>query len=155
MKNLHLLLVDDEKRFLSTTRQLLENRGVTTHTAERGREALRVINDTVIDVVLLDVKMPEMDGIATLRKIKQGHPLVEVIMLTGHASVDSAVDGMRLGAFDYLVKPCEIDEMLNKVKQAFMKKQATEEKIQKVNVERIISHPLAVFDKDKDDQSGD
>jgi len=152
MKQLHLLLVDDEKRFLSTTRQLLENRGVVTSTAESGREALRIMEEKIIDVVVLDVKMPEMDGVETLRKIKSRHPLVEVIMLTGHASVDSAVDGMRLGAFDYLLKPCNVDDMLDKVKEAFDKKQATEEKIQKVNVERMISHPMAVFDKGGQDR---
>lgn len=69
-------------------------------------------------------------------------------MLTGHASVDSAVDGMRLGAFDYLMKPCDITDMLKKIQEAFIKKQVTEEKIQKLQVERIISHPMAVFDKE-------
>ncbi len=153
MKNLNLLLVDDEERFLSTTSQLLENREVTTYIAANGRTALRILDDKRIDVVVLDVKMPEMDGIEVLRKIKHKYPLVEVIMLTGHASVDSAVDGMRLGAFDYLVKPCDINDMLAKVREAYFKKQATEEKINKVRVERIISHPLAVFDKK--DQTGD
>jgi DNA-binding NtrC family response regulator len=147
MKNLQLLLVDDEERFLSTTKSLLEKRGVSTQTASGGREALRILENKRIDVVMLDVKMPDMDGIEALRLIKQRFPLIEVIMLTGHASVDSAVDGMRLGAFDYLMKPCDITEMLNKVQQAFIKKQVTEEKIQKLQVERIISHPMAVFDK--------
>lgn len=147
MKSLHLLLVDDEERFLSTTKQLLETRGITTSTAANGRDALHILDEKRIDVVVLDVKMPEMDGVEVLRKIKHKYPLVEVIMLTGHASVDSAVDGMRLGAFDYLVKPCDITDMLAKVKEAFLKKQATEEKIRKVNVERMISHPMAVFDQ--------
>ncbi len=147
MKNLQLLLVDDEERFLSTTRTLLEKRGVVTHTAAGGKEALRILEKNRIDVVVLDVKMPDMDGIETLRLIKQRFPLVEVVMLTGHASIDSAVDGMRLGAFDYLMKPCDISDMLKKVREAFIKKQVTEEKIQKLKVERIISHPMAVFEK--------
>lgn len=147
MKNLQLLLVDDEERFLSTTRSLLDKRGVVTHTANNGKEALRVMEDKRIDVVVLDVKMPDMDGIETLRLIKHRYPLVEVVMLTGHASVDSAVDGMRLGAFDYLMKPCDISDMLKKIQEAFIKKQMTEEKIQKLKVERIISHPMAVFEK--------
>lgn len=147
MKNLQLLLVDDEERFLSTTKTLLDKRGVITHTAAGGREALRILDEKRVDVVVLDVKMPDMDGIETLRLIKQRYPLVEVVMLTGHASVDSAVDGMRLGAFDYLMKPCDITDMLKKIQEAFIKKQVTEEKIQKLRVERIISHPMAVFDK--------
>ena len=148
MKNLQLLLVDDEERFLSTTKSLLEKRGVITHTAASGREALRILEENRVDVVVLDVKMPDMDGIETLRLIKQRYPLVEVVMLTGHASVDSAVDGMRLGAFDYLMKPCDITDMLKKIQEAFIKKQVTEQKIQKLQVERIISHPMAVFDKE-------
>ena len=148
MKNLQLLLVDDEERFLSTTKSLLDKRGVITHTAPGGREALRILEENRVDVVVLDVKMPDMDGIETLRLIKQRYPLVEVVMLTGHASVDSAVDGMRLGAFDYLMKPCDITDMLQKIQEAFIKKQVTEQKIQKLQVERIISHPMAVFDKD-------
>lgn len=147
MKNLKLLLVDDEERFLLTTKTLLDKRGVITHTASGGREALRILEENRVDVVVLDVKMPDMDGIETLRLIKQRYPLVEVVMLTGHASVDSAVDGMRLGAFDYLMKPCDITDMLKKIQEAFIKKQVTEEKIQKLQVERIISHPMAVFDK--------
>jgi DNA-binding NtrC family response regulator len=148
MKNLQLLLVDDEERFLSTTKTLLDKRGIITHTASNGRKALRILEENRVDVVVLDVKMPDMDGIETLRLIKQRYPLVEVVMLTGHASVDSAVDGMRLGAFDYLMKPCDITDMIKKIQEAFIKKQVTEQKIQKLQVERIISHPMAVFDKE-------
>lgn len=148
MRSLNLLLVDDEERFLSTTKILLEKRGVHTLTASSGEEALKALGDNRVDVVILDVKMPGMDGVDALREIKRRYPLIEVIMLTGHASVESAVDGLKLGAFDYVMKPCEISDMLDKAKEAFDKKLAAEEKINKAKIDRIISHPMAVFEKD-------
>ena len=145
--NAHLLLVDDEERFLSTTKILLAKRGIEAFTALSGPEALRVMEERRIDVVVLDVKMPAMDGLETLRKIKQRYPLVEVIMLTGHASVESAVDGLKHGAFDYLMKPCDIPLLLVKVGEAFARKREGERRLQQERIESIISHPLAVFNK--------
>jgi DNA-binding NtrC family response regulator len=84
-----------------------------------------------VDVVVLDVKMPGMDGIQTLKAIKSMDPLVEVIMLTGHASVEVAIQGMELGAFDYLMKPMDIDELLYKVQDAYKKKALQEKRIQR------------------------
>jgi DNA-binding NtrC family response regulator len=150
MSTIHLLLVDDEERFLETTKKLLDKRDVETITATNGFDGLKMMEERLIDVVILDVKMPGLDGVETLRKIKQRHPLVEVIMLTGHASVESAVEGLKLGAFDYVMKPCAIEDILAKVKEAFEKKQAMEEKIRKAKVNRIISHPIAVPEKDDD-----
>ncbi len=149
MSNLHLLLVDDEERFLSTTKLLLVKRGVDCFTATNGAEALKILEEHGIDVVILDVKMPGLDGVEVLRRIKQQHPLVEVIMLTGHASVESAVEGLKLGAFDYLIKPCDIPVLLEKASEACAKKRAIEEKIHKAKIDRIISHPLAVFEKEE------
>jgi DNA-binding NtrC family response regulator len=151
MNSIHLLIVDDEERFLSTTKTLMEKRGVKTLTAASGTKALQILEEARVDVVVLDVKMPGMDGVETLKRIKQKYPLIEVIMLTGHASVDSAVDGMKLGAFDYVMKPCDINDILEKVKKSYDKKQAMEEKIRKVKIERIISHPMAVFEKNVKD----
>lgn len=151
MNSIHLLIVDDEERFLSTTKILMEKKGVKTLTAAGGAEALQVLDEARVDVVILDVKMPGMDGVETLKRIKRKYPLIEVIMLTGHASVDSAVDGMKLGAFDYVMKPSDIPEILEKVQKAYDKKQAMEEKIRKVKIERIISHPMAVFEKNGKD----
>jgi DNA-binding NtrC family response regulator len=148
MGKVRLLLVDDEERFLSTTKTLLEKRGVDTTTALSGPEALKILDEEHIDVVILDVKMPEMDGVEVLRQIKEKHPLIEVVMLTGHASVESAVDGLKMGAFDYVMKPCDIPDLLAKVEEAFVKKEAVEEKIRKAKIEDIISHPMAVFNKD-------
>ena len=148
MAAMQLLLVDDEERFLETTKTLLDKRGVNTFIAPSGREAIGVLDEQKIDVVILDVKMPGVDGIEVLRKIKQRYPLVEVVMLTGHATVKTAVEGMRLGAFDYVTKPCDVADLLAKAQEAHEKKRATEEKIRKAKTERIISHPMAVFEDD-------
>jgi len=131
MSKIQLLIVDDEERFLNTTKILMEKRGIATHTAINGLEALKTVEGQPLDVVILDVKMPGMDGVEVLSKIKHRYPLVEVIMLTGHASVESAVESLKMGAFDYLMKPCDIPELLAKVKQAHEKKTAAEEKIRR------------------------
>ena len=151
MNGMMLLLVDDEERFLATTKALLERKGVATLTAGNGVEAIKVLEGNRVDVVVLDVKMPGPDGVEVLRKIKQRFPLVEVIMLTGHATVESAVDGLKMGAFDYVTKPCDVADLLAKANDAYARKKAAEEKIQKARVNRIISHPLAVFDNEPED----
>ena len=124
-----VLLVDDEVPFVETMTKRLSKRELMVLPAYSGREALEKLEKNGVDVVILDVKMPGMDGIETLREIKRTHPLVEVIMLTGHATVETAVEGMRLGAFDYLMKPCEIEELLAKVDEAKEKKSKHEQKI--------------------------
>jgi len=129
MSNVQLLIVDDEERFLTTTTKLMEKRGIKTKSATAGAEALRIIDESPVDVVILDVKMPGMDGVETLKRIKRHYPLI------------------RMGAFDYVMKPCDIPDLLKKIEDAYIKKQAMEQKIQKVKVDRIISHPMAVFDK--------
>lgn len=106
MEKMKILLVDDEERFLQTTKKLLEKKGIDAMTATSGEAALDMLDTSIVHVVILDVKMPGMDGIETLRLIKSRHPLVEVIMLTGHATVESAVDGLKSGATDYVMKPC-------------------------------------------------
>jgi DNA-binding NtrC family response regulator len=124
-----VLLVDDEAPFVETMSKRLNKRQLMVLPAYSGREALEKLEKSSVDVVILDVKMPGMDGIETLREIKKAHPLVEVIMLTGHATVETAVEGMRLGAFDYLMKPCEMEELLAKVHEAKEKKSKHEQKI--------------------------
>lgn len=147
-----ILFVDDEERFLATTKILMEKRGVEhVRTATNGYDALRILRNERIDVVVLDVKMPGMDGVEVLRRIKQEHPLVEVIMLTGHASVESAVNGMKLGATDYVMKPVDISDLLDKIEAACEKRRLHEEKMRAAKVKRIISHPMAVFGESPDD----
>ena len=152
MSYVRLLLVDDEERFLATTQILLGKRGVENiHTATNGADALRILQKERVDVVVLDVKMPGMDGVEVLRRIRQEHPLVEVIMLTGHGSVDSAVEGLKLGAFDYVMKPIDIPDLLTKIEEAHGKRKAHDEKIRAAKVKEIISHPMAVFSEKTDD----
>jgi DNA-binding NtrC family response regulator len=125
-----VLLVDDEAPFVETLAKRLSKRDLTIMTAFSGAEALQKLDgEAGIDVVVLDVKMPGMDGIETLKAIKNIHPLVEVIMLTGHATVESAIEGMRWGALDYLMKPCDIEVLMVKVQEAKSKKNKQEEKI--------------------------
>ncbi len=129
MEKPKILLVDDEERFLTTTRKVLHKKGYEVFTATSGAAALKVLGEKSVDVAILDVKMPGMDGIATLKEIKRYHPLVEVIMLTGHGTFESAVEGLKSGATDYLTKPSDIAELLDKVAEAFEKRQRLEEKI--------------------------
>jgi len=133
-----MLLVDDEQGFVDTMAKRLEKKGMTVTTAYSGQEGLDVLAaNHSIDVVVLDVKMPGMDGNETLQRIKSEYPLVEVIMLTGHATVGSAIDGMKAGAFDYLMKPCEQEELLSKVKEAYEKKENQETKILEARARHI------------------
>ena len=130
MDDFNVLLVDDETEFLDTLIKRLKKRRVCVDGANSGEEALSIIGDESIDAVVLDVRMPGLDGVETLRKIKEMNPLVEVIMLTGHASLEVAVEGMELGAFDYLMKPVDIDELLYKLQDAYKKKTIQEAKIE-------------------------
>jgi DNA-binding NtrC family response regulator len=133
-----VLLVDDEVPFVEAMTRRLTKRNLKVNTAFSGPDALEALNQHKhLDVVILDVKMPVMDGIETLKEIKKEHPLVEVIMLTGHATVESAIEGMKLGAFDYLMKPCDIDQLMAKVKEAKTKKEAHEEKITQARIQEI------------------
>ena len=138
MKQIKLLLVDDEKPFLDTITKRLEKRDLNVSAVYGGNEALAELeNNKKIEVVVLDVKMPGMDGIETLVEIKKKFPLVEVIMLTGHATVETAIDGMKLGAFDYLMKPCDIDALVSKANDAVAKKREHEEKITEARIKEI------------------
>jgi DNA-binding NtrC family response regulator len=121
------MLVDDEEDFRETLCKRLKKRKLDVISAASGREALDRLSERLVDVVVLDVKMPGMDGIETLKEIKRLAPSVEVIMLTAHADVRVAVQGMELGAFDYLMKPMDIDELLYKLQDAYKKKWCREE----------------------------
>ncbi|MGO8821970.1 MAG: response regulator, partial [Desulfomonilaceae bacterium] len=111
-----VLLIDDESPFVEALAKRLLKRGFVVVTSTSGPEALTKLQENpTIDVVICDVKMPGMDGIETLRLIKSEHPIVEVILLTGHATVQSAIQGMRLGALDYLMKPCDMDLLITKI----------------------------------------
>ena len=132
METCRVLLVDDETDYLEVLSRRLKKRNVNAAGVSSGKEALRYLETFPVDVVVLDVRMPEMDGIQVLREIKKSHPLVEVIMLTGHASLEVAIEGMRLGAFDYLMKPADIDELLYKVQDAHKARSIQQQKITRV-----------------------
>ena len=136
----NVLLVDDQVDFVETFSERLELRNLYISKAFSGEEALKVLEKNQnIEIVILDVKMPGMDGIETLVEIKKNFPLVEVIMLSGHADVESAIDGMKQGAFDYLMKPCDMDQIIAKVTEAAAKKRQHEEKIIQARIKEITS----------------
>lgn len=129
LDEIRVLMVDDEKEFLETLVKRLVKRKLKASGVGSGEEALLALREKPVDVVILDVKMPGMNGLETLRQIRRNHPLVEVIMLTGHANMEVAIEGMEAGAFDYLTKPVDIDELLYKVQDAHQKKALQEQKI--------------------------
>ena len=150
MEKMRMMLVDDEERFLSTTEKLLKKKGYDVITAASGPEALDILNRKTIHVVILDVKMPGMDGIETLREIKTRFPLVEVIMLTGHATVESAVDGLKSGATDYLMKPTGPEELIEKAEEAFEKRRRLEEKIRLAQSKKFMKSPRDIIREAED-----
>jgi len=145
MEPMKIMLVDDEARFLSTTQKLLDRKGYPVITAASGEAALKILEAHLIHVVILDVKMPGMDGIETLKEIKRRFPLVEVIMLTGHATAESAIEGMKSGANDYLMKPIGVDELIEKASEAFEKRQRMEEKIRMAQARRFLKSPREIL----------
>jgi two-component system, OmpR family, response regulator len=122
MDKFRVLVVDDEDDFRNTLMKRLETRKVPVAGAAGGNEALAMLKAEDYDVVVLDVKMPDKDGIETLQDMKKLKPQTEIILLTGHASVEAGIQGMRLGAFDYIIKPTPLDELLDKLQQAFERK---------------------------------
>lgn len=119
MSALKVLVVDDERDFLESLVRRLQRRGVEAAGVTSGEAALESLAAAPADVVVLDVKMPGLNGLDTLREIKKRHPAVEVILLTGHASVESGVEGLALEAFDYLIKPVKLDELIERIMEAY------------------------------------
>ncbi|MFH1123497.1 MAG: response regulator [Pseudomonadota bacterium] len=133
-----VLLVDDEAPFVETMTKRLTKRDLQITSALSGEEALKQLErDSTTEIVILDVKMPGRDGIETLKEIKRLYPLTEVIMLTGHATVETAIDGMKLGAFDYLMKPCDMDQLMLKIKEAVARKRQHATKIMEARLKEI------------------
>jgi DNA-binding NtrC family response regulator len=118
----YILLVDDEEDFIEMLSLRLKESGENVLAAYSGSQCLEVLEKSEIDVIILDIKMPGMDGIETLQEIKKRHPLVEVIMLTGHGTIETAIEGMKLGAFDFLLKPSDFDDLFEKLKNARRRK---------------------------------
>jgi DNA-binding NtrC family response regulator len=140
-----VLIVDDEVDFVEMLSLRLEEADEKVVPAYNGRECLEILNKLDIDVVILDIKMPGMDGIQTLREIKKSFPLVEVIMLTGHGTTETAVEGMKLGAFDYLLKPTDFQDLLEKLENARKRKDEQEERIRKAEAKLLLRKSGEIF----------
>ncbi len=136
-----VLVVDDEEDFLETIVKRLKKRKITALGVKSGEEALEVIEERPIDVVILDIKMPGgMDGIETLREIKKSQPICEVLLLTGHGSMETSIEGMKLGAFDYLLKPVKLEDLLPKLAEAFEKKNGQDQKIRNAHIKKLFKY---------------
>jgi DNA-binding response OmpR family regulator len=122
MEKIKILLVDDEKEFVETLSERIRMREHDSDVALNGEQALKKIDDDLPDVVVLDLKMPGMDGMEVLRRIRKAYPKVQVIMLTGHGSEKDEEEARKLGAFEYLQKPVEIETLMKKVKKAYKNK---------------------------------
>lgn len=151
MDTFKVLVVDDEQPFVDTTVNRLIKRNIEAVGVLSGEQALELMKKRLFDVVVLDIKMPGgMDGIEALREMKKIQPLTEVILLTGHASVETSIEGMRLGAFDYLMKPVSLEDLMVKLAQAFEKKDSHEQKIRKAKIKDLMRHPARVLEQEKD-----
>ena len=138
-----VLVVDDEVPFVEAVSKRLGKRGMQVLTAFSGEEALQQLQrKRDVDVVLLGVQMPGMGGIETLREIKAARPLVEVILLSADTTVESAIEGIKLGAFDYLVKPCDMGQLLDQIEKARRRKRRQEQKIMEVRIKEITSRRI-------------
>jgi DNA-binding NtrC family response regulator len=142
---IRVLLVDDEEQFVQTLAERLEMRDYDVTTSFSGEDALERVRGYNFDVIVLDVLMPGVDGVETLGEIKKIKPLTEVIMLTGHATVETAIEGMKLGAYDYLMKPCETEELVTKINKAHERKAEQEERIREAKVRQFETSPLSVL----------
>ena len=140
-----VLLVDDEEDFAEMLSLRLKELGEKVEVAHSGQEGLDTLAKTSIDVVILDIKMPGMDGIETLREIKKQYPIIEVILLTGHGSTETAVEGMKLGAFDYLMKPADFGDLAAKLEGARKRKDEQEERIRKAEAKLLLRRSGGAF----------
>jgi DNA-binding NtrC family response regulator len=139
MQNPNILVVDDEGDFLETLMNRLRKRNIGTIGCASGEEAVRLAKQHQFDVVILDIKMPGgMDGIETLREIKRIRPEAEVILLTGHASLETSVEGMKQGAYDYLLKPIRLEDLLEKLVQALERKGSAENRAQSEEIRKLL-----------------
>lgn len=139
MDHFKVLIVDDERDFLETVVRRLGKRAIEAVGVESGEHAVDLLKKRHFDVVLLDVKLPGgMDGIETLREIKKIQPMAEVILLTGHGSVETSIEGMKLGAFDYLLKPVRLEGLLEKMSQALHRKGEQEQKIRSAKIRDLM-----------------
>ncbi|HUT53804.1 MAG TPA: response regulator [bacterium] len=141
-----VLLVDDEKVFTDNMSRLLEARGYVVTVAGNGERAVRALQGAGYDVVVLDLKMPGKDGLATLEEIKRLGLLTETLILTGHGSIDSALAALKLGAYDYLTKPCEVGDLAAKIEGAWRKKDEARMKELEDKTKKIVESPRSALE---------
>jgi two-component system NtrC family sensor kinase len=147
MKNIHLLLVDDEDDFRNTLAKRLRKKGISPMQAVNGEKAIAILENHRMDVVVLDVKMPGMDGVEVLGHIKKKYPKTEVIFLTGHAATQDGVEGIKTGAFDYLSKPIEFEHLFGKIKQAYEKIKREEEKLKEAEFRKYMEEQMMTTER--------
>jgi DNA-binding NtrC family response regulator len=149
MDTFKILVVDDEVDFLETIVNRLKKRNLNAIGVPSGEEAVALVKEQSFDVIILDVKMPGgMDGIEAMREIKKIQPLVEVLLLTGHASIETSIEGMKLGAFDYSLKPIKLDDLLQKLNAAYKKKSTHDKKIRDAKIKALVGSPGEVSGED-------
>jgi DNA-binding NtrC family response regulator len=134
-----ILLVDDEVEFLEALSERMRARGMEVSTAETARQALKLVGEKSYDAVILDLMMPEMDGLEALKIIKEKNPEIQVILLTGHASLEKGIEAMKLGALDFMEKPAELSTLAEKIKKAQARKMILVEKQTEDKLKQIIT----------------
>jgi DNA-binding NtrC family response regulator len=154
-----LLIVDDEEQFLKSISKSLELRDFNVTAVNRGEKAIEVAGKNPIDIALVDLKMPGINGEETLKALKAEHQWMEVVILTGHGTIDSAAECIRSGAYSYLQKPCDLDQILVALKNAYKKKVMNEKKIQEKKMDELLklslsSSPLGILRKLKEIDKG-
>ena len=142
LEHINLLIVDDEKDFLTSISRSLELRGMQVHCADRGDAAIEIARKNPIDIALVDLKMPGMNGQQTLEALKKEHPSMEIVILTGHGTIDSAAACTRSGAYAYLQKPCEFEKLMDTLVQAYKKRVMTKKQIEEKKLDAILKISL-------------
>ncbi len=139
---INLLIVDDEEQFLESISKSLQVRDFNVIAVNRGEKAIEAARKNPIDVALVDLKMPGINGEETLKALKAEHQWMEVVILTGHGTIDSAVECTRSGAYSYLQKPCSLDELLESLKDAYKKKVMNKRKIEEKKMDELLKLSL-------------
>jgi DNA-binding NtrC family response regulator len=137
-QKINLLIVDDETQFLHSISRSLKMRDFNVMTATRGDEALELARREAVDIALVDLKMPGMDGQQTLEALKKEHPWMEIVILTGHGTIDSAAACTRSGARSYLQKPCELEQLLEVLADAYKLKVMNRQRIEKKKMDELL-----------------
>lgn len=156
---INLLIVDDEEQFIDSIGRSLELRDFNVIAVDRGEKAIEAARNHPIDIALVDLKMPGINGEETLKALKKEHPWMEVVILTGHGTIDSAAECTRSGAYSYLQKPCDLDRILEALKNAYKKKVMNRKKIEEEKMDGLLrltlsSSPLGILRKLKEIDKG-